>query len=73
MWKNVHVVTHNGEWAVRKEWNKNVSNIFSNQKDAINFGKTLAKESQSELFIHWRNWQIREINTYGQDPYPPRG
>ena len=73
MWKNIHVVTHNWDWAIRKEWNKNVTCSFSTQREAIGFGRSLAKDSQSELFIHWKNWQIIERNTYGKDPYPPRG
>nr|WP_084389162.1 DUF2188 domain-containing protein [Fusibacter sp. 3D3] len=33
----------------------------------------MAKNQQSELVIHRPNGQIREKNSYGNDPYPPKG
>ncbi|MEQ9568321.1 MAG: DUF2188 domain-containing protein, partial [Pseudomonadales bacterium] len=28
---------------------------------------------QTELYIHGKDGRIRERNTYGKDPFPPRG
>jgi len=33
----------------------------------------LAKNQRSEVLIHGKNGRIRERNTYGSDPYPPKG
>ena len=33
----------------------------------------IAQNQNSELFIHRPNGKIREANTYGKDPYPPKG
>ncbi|KAF2956262.1 DUF2188 domain-containing protein [Marinitoga sp. 38H-ov] len=71
--KNQHVVPHNGGWAVRGEGNKKVTKKFDTQKDAIDFGKEIAKNQKSELIIHRKDGKIRDKNSYGNDPYPPKG
>ncbi|HRI21385.1 MAG TPA: DUF2188 domain-containing protein [Panacibacter sp.] len=72
MGKNQHVVPHGkGEWAVKGEGNTKNTLITTNQQDAINAAKGIAKNQQSELLIHNREGQIRERNSYGNDPYPP--
>lgn len=71
--KNQHVVPHNGEWAVRGEGNQKVTAAFSTQKEAITRATEIAKNQQSELFIHKVNGQIRERNSYGNDHFPPKG
>lgn len=72
MGKNQHVVKHPEGWAVRGEGNKRVSTVTMTQKEAIERGKQIAINQQSELLIHGRNGQIRERNSYGNDPFPPK-
>ena len=31
------------------------------------------ENQESELFIHGKNGRIRERDSYGNDPFPPRG
>lgn len=45
--------------------------INDKQSTAIERGKQIAKNNESELLIHGRNGQIRERNSYGNDPFPP--
>lgn len=73
MQKNVHVVPKGESWAVRKENSQRVTKVTKTQKEAIQEAKKIAKESKSELFIHGKNGQIRERNSYGNDPFPPKG
>jgi uncharacterized protein YdaT len=73
MQKNVHVVPKDGNWAVRKESSKRVSKVTKTQKEAIQLGKEQAKRNGSELLIHGKNGRIREKNSYGNDPFPPKG
>jgi len=40
---------------------------------AIERAREIARHQESELFIHRRNGQIRERNSYGNDPFPPEG
>lgn len=73
MKKNQHVVPHNGKWAVKGANNQKVTKIVSTQKEAIDLARNIAKNQGSELFIHRPNGQIRDRNSYGNDPYPPEG
>ena len=71
--KNVHVVPKNGNWAVKTENSERPVKITTTQEEAIERAKEIAKNNQSELFIHRKNGTIRERNSYGNDPYPPEG
>ena len=73
MGKNQHVVPHDGKWGVRGEGNKKLTSIHNTQKEAINDARDIAINQNSELFIHGRKGQIRERNSYGNDPFPPKG
>jgi len=71
--KNQHVVPHGKEWAIKGEGNSKNTLIISNQSEAIKIARDIAQNQGSELFIHNRQGQIRERNSYGHDPYPPEG
>mgnify|MGYP006292575693 CR=1 FL=1 len=71
--KNQHVVPHPEGWAVKGEGNKRATSVYNTQKEAINAAREIAITQESEMFIHGRNGQIRERNTYGKDPFPPEG
>jgi hypothetical protein len=73
MGKNQHVVPHGKEWAVKGAGNNKATYITETQSKAIDLAKDIAQNQQSELFIHNRQGQIRERNTYGNDPNPPKG
>lgn len=74
MGKNQHVTPHSGGgFQVKGAGNSRATKIFDTQREAISFARDIAKNQQSELFIHNRTGQIRERNSYGNDPYPPRG
>lgn len=71
--KNQHVVPHSEGWAVKGEGNARATSVHRTQQEAIQAGRERAVGARSELLIHGRNGQIRERNTYGEDPYPPKG
>ena len=73
MRKNQHVVRTGTQWGVRGEGNERLTSIHATQADAISAARDIAKNQQSELFIHGRKNQIRERNSYGNDDFPPRG
>jgi Uncharacterized protein conserved in bacteria (DUF2188) len=43
------------------------------QETAIDVGRRAAINRETEHFIHNREGRIRERNSYGNDPYPPKG
>jgi hypothetical protein len=73
MKKNVHVVPRNGDWAVKRAGAQRVSSHHDTQAEAVNAARQLAKRENAELFIHGRNGQIRERDSFGHDPFPPKG
>lgn len=73
MGKNQHVVPHECGWAVQGAGNGRATSVHETQTAAITAAREIAQNNRSELFIHGRNGQIRERDTFGTDPYPPRG
>jgi hypothetical protein len=71
--KNQHVVPHERGWAVKGEGNDRASSVHTTQASAITAGRETAINQGSELFVHGANGQIRARNSYGNDPYPPKG
>lgn len=71
--KNQHVVKHPDGWAVRGAGNEKVTKVTRTQQEAIEVARKISKNQESELFIHGRNGRIRERDTQGKDPFPPKG
>lgn len=71
--KNQHIVPHQHGWAVRGEGNGRATSVHETQSEAIQRGRTIAQNNHSELFVHGRNGQIRERDSFGNDPFPPKG
>ena len=73
MGKNQHVVPHQDGWAVRGAGNGRVTRTAETQAQAIEIARSIAQNQGSEMIIHRPNGQIRERNSYGNDPFPPKG
>jgi len=73
MGKNVHITPRPAGWAVKSAGAERASVIKPTQAEAIAAGRQQAARTGSELFIHGRNGQIRERNTYGYDPTSSEG
>lgn len=74
MAKNQHVTPHpDGGWQVKGAGNCRATARTSTQAEAIVIAKEIAINQGTELIIHRPNGQIREKNSYGNDPFPPKG
>jgi hypothetical protein len=71
--KNQHVVPHADGWAVKGAGNSKATSVHPTQSAAIDAARGIARNQHTELFIHGENGRIRERNTYGNDPFPPKG
>ena len=71
--KGQHVVPRNGKWAIRRSGSDKATKIFDTQKEAIVQGRRIARNQGTELYIHDRDGRIRDRDSYGQDPHPPKG
>ncbi len=70
--KDYHVVPGPNGWAVKREGAERASSVHPMQQQAIDAGKELAKTHKTELMIHRPNGQIRDSDSYGNDPNPPK-
>lgn len=71
--RNQHVVPHDKGWAIKPERSSRVTSVHDTQRKAINRAREISRNQKSELFIHGRNGRIRERDSHGHDPYPPKG
>jgi hypothetical protein len=71
--KNQHVVPHEDGWAVVGEGNTRATSVHETQADAIDAGREIAQHQESELLVHGRDGRIRERDSFGRDPYLPKG
>ena len=71
---NQHVTPHkDGGWQVKGAGNKKATARTETQSAAIKIARDIAINKKSEVVIHGQNGRIREKNSYGNDPYPPKG
>lgn len=71
--KNQHIVPRRGEWAVRGAGNERVTSTHRTQAEAEQAARGIAINQRSEVVIHRPDGRIRDKNSYGNDPYPPKG
>lgn len=71
--KNQHVVPRGDGWAVQGAGNSRATRITETQREAINAARDIARNQGSELIVHGQDGKINWRNTYGNDPYPPKG
>ncbi len=70
--KDRHVVPHDGGWAVVKPGSDRASSIHDTQREAIDQARRTAEQTHGEVVIHGRDGRIRDKDSYGGDPCPPR-
>ena len=72
--KNQHITPHpHGGWQVKGAGNSRATVRTDTQREAMGVGRKIAQNQKSELVIHRPNGQIRDKNSYGNDPFPPKG
>ena len=71
--KTTHVVPRPDGWAVKKGGAQRASSLHPTQKEAIQEARQLSRNEGTELKIHGKNGRIRESDSHGNDPYPPKG
>lgn len=69
----IHTVPHGDGWANRREGAGRVSQTFDTKAEARSAGRETARRDGTEHLIHRQDGTIGERNSYGGDPFPPRG
>ena len=69
MKKDQHVTPHpSGGWQVKGSGNERATVRTTTQADAISIARGIAINKQSEVVIHRPNGQIRDKNSYVNNP-----
>jgi hypothetical protein len=71
--KGQHVVPSVGGWSVKKSGASRATSTHATQDEAVAAATRIARNQKTELYIHGRDGRIRERNSYGSDPHPPKG
>lgn len=70
--KSVHVVPRTeGGWAVKSAGQNRAVSTHRTQSAAIEAGRKIAIQKQTELVTHGRDGRIRDSDSFGNDPIPP--
>lgn len=72
---NVHVVpskTQPGKFVAKEEGNPKPITRPASQADTVKKAIPVAKHNESDVVIHGRDGLIRDRDSYGNDPFPPR-
>jgi uncharacterized protein YdaT len=70
--KDIHVVPHKNGWATKAEGAGRAGVVVDTQKAAIERAREQAVRSGGEVVIHRKDGTIRDSDSFGNDPIPPR-
>jgi len=70
--QNQHVVPIGDKWGVRGEGNSRLTSTHQTQEAAVSRARDIAITRRSEVVIHRPDGRIRDKDSYGNDPVPPR-
>lgn len=74
MQDNVNVMPHpDGGWQVKTDNAKRAIVRTHTQREGINRARPIARSKGAELVIRRPDGRIREKDSHGRDPYPPKG
>lgn len=72
--KDVHVTPHpDGGWQTKTEGAGRAGSRHSTQQAAFERAREQAIRTGVEVVIHRPDGRIRDSNSYGNDPFPPKG
>ena len=69
---DLHIVPHDKGWAVRRDGAERASSLHPTQKGAQDAARPAAIRDHVEVVIHGRNGKIRDSESHGHDPNPPK-
>lgn len=70
----VHITPcDDGRWNVIRDRAQRALSVHDTQAEAIGVGRDTARRDQVELYIHGRDGKVRDSDSSGNGPHPPRG
>ena len=58
---------------MKSEGASRATRVTETQREAMDIARDIAKNQSSERIVHGENGRIRQKNSYGNDPHPPKG
>lgn len=69
-----HVVPNpDGGWDVKRSGGERASAHADTKQEAIDRGREISKNQETELIIHNKDGKISGADSHGNDPFPPQG
>lgn len=69
--KNQHVVPAGEDWGVKRAGNDRFTSVVDTQSKAYEIARDIARNQNSEVFIHGRDGKIQDKDSFGHGPNPP--
>jgi hypothetical protein len=70
--RHFHVVPHEDGWAAERAGSSRAGSVHNTQAAAIEAARASARREHGEVTIHGRDGRIRDRDSYGNDPFPPK-
>lgn len=73
--KGIHTVFNSkrNRWVNKREKSSRPLSSHLTKETAVARGRSIAKKGKVEHVIHYQAGPIQKRNSYGNDPFPPRG
>jgi Uncharacterized protein conserved in bacteria (DUF2188) len=69
-----HVIAHSsGGWSVHRAGASRASRIFSTQADAVRYGKEIARQERTDLYVHRRDGTVEKKDSYADSQLGHKG
>lgn len=62
-----------GNWGVKKENTQKASARTDTKAEAQQIAKEQGRNQKTEVITHKKNGRFQKRESYGNDPYPPKG
>ena len=66
--RQIHVMPDRDRWAVTRDGVDAPLSTHDTQEEAIDAGRAAARRDETEFLVHGSDGQIREKDSYGNDP-----
>lgn len=70
--RDIHVVPRGDGWARVREGSSKAGSVHRTQREALAAARNQAIRDRVEVITHGRDGRIRNSDSYGNDPVPPR-
>ena len=69
----IRIVPHRNGWANMHGGSDHVAQVLPTRAEAQAAGRQTYMNDSAKHIIHYSDGKIRSCDSYGNDPYPPRG